>query len=171
MELDLLQWWRTKRAAYLFLTQDTKYNSVYFVPVFMSIASAVGYSFPKSMEQSPSWEANSSSAIRDIPRILWNTCSQEPATCPCLVPDPFQTICLGPRLSVPLRFCDMLSFYDEQILAPHWKTAFVGCSRLLIQYILTYPPHLEAVPFICLPEDTPCLGENSRLQSENAAVS
>jgi hypothetical protein len=24
------------------------------------------------MEQSPSWEANSSSASREIPRILWN---------------------------------------------------------------------------------------------------
>ena len=161
----------TQLAAYSFLTQDTKYNSVYFVPVFISIASAVGYSFRKSLEHSPSWEVNSSSASINIPRILWNPCSQEPVTYPCLVPDPFQTVCPGPRLSAPLRFRDILSFYDEEILAPRWKTAFVGCSRRLIQYILTYPSHLEAIPFICLPEDMPCLGENSRLQFENAAVS
>jgi len=120
----------------------------------MSIASAVGYSFRKSMEQSPSWEAN-------VPRILWNPCSQEPATCPYLVPDPFQTICPGSRLC----------FYGEEILAPRSTTVFIDCSLLLIQYILTYPPHLEAVPFICLSEDTPCLGENSRLQFENATIS
>jgi len=102
----------------------------------------------------PSWEANSSSTSRDIPRILWNPCSQDPVTCTCLVPDPLPTVCLGPRLSVPLRFRDMLSF-----LAPRCKTSFVGCSRLLIQYILTHPSHLEAISFICLPEDMPCLGE------------
>jgi hypothetical protein len=65
----------------------------------------------------------------------------------------------------------MLCFYGEEILAPRWKTAFVGCSLLLIQYIFTYPLHVEAVPFICLPEDTPCLGEMSRLQFENATIS
>jgi hypothetical protein len=65
----------------------------------------------------------------------------------------------------------MLSFYGEEILAPRWKTAFVDSSLLLIQYILTYPPHLEAAPFICLPEDTPCLGEKSHLQFENATIS
>ena len=39
------------------------------------------------MEQSPSWEANRSSASQEIPRILWNPegslpHSQSPATCP-----------------------------------------------------------------------------------------
>jgi hypothetical protein len=27
---------------------------------------------PNSMEQSPSWEANRSSTIQEVPRILWN---------------------------------------------------------------------------------------------------
>jgi hypothetical protein len=40
-----------------------------------------------SMEQSPSWEANRSSATQEIPRVLWNPegsipHSQQPATCP-----------------------------------------------------------------------------------------
>jgi hypothetical protein len=32
------------------------------------------------MEQSPSWEANNHSSSQEIPHILWNPCSKEPAT-------------------------------------------------------------------------------------------
>jgi hypothetical protein len=46
------------------------------------------------MEQSPSWEANNSSASQEIPRIIWKPegsllHSQQPATCP--YPEPYQS--------------------------------------------------------------------------------
>jgi hypothetical protein len=37
----------------------------------------------KAMEQKTSWEANSSSASQEIPRLLPLLCSQTPAACPC----------------------------------------------------------------------------------------
>ena len=46
-------------------------------PVFLAIMCAVieylgSFKLTASMEQRPSWEADSSSAIQEIPRILWN---------------------------------------------------------------------------------------------------
>jgi hypothetical protein len=54
----------------------------------------------------------------------------------------FQRTCPGLRLSVPLR---KTSFYGEEVSDPQqtlhdgWPNLF-GCTRLLIQYIRSYPP-------------------------------
>jgi hypothetical protein len=63
--------------------------------------------------------------------------SQEPATCPC------QTISAGPRPCEMFR--NMVIFYGEELLAPRPTTQpggppLVGCPRLLIQCIHSYPP-------------------------------
>ena len=41
---------------------------------------------PNSMEQSPSWEANTSSASQEITRILWNRIHNSPPPVPILSP-------------------------------------------------------------------------------------
>jgi hypothetical protein len=56
-----------------------------------------------------------------------------------------------PRLLVNFR--NNFIFYGEELLAPRPTPSargppLVGCSRLLIQYIRSYPPYLEAVPSI-----------------------
>jgi hypothetical protein len=48
------------------------------------------------MEQSPSWEANSHSAIQEIPHLLMEPCSQESAS--------FEALC-----NIPSK----LFFYDK----------------------------------------------------------
>jgi hypothetical protein len=45
-----------------------------------------------------------------------------------------------------------LIFEGEELLAtrptPSWRSTLVGCPRLLIQYIRSYPSYLEAVSSI-----------------------
>jgi hypothetical protein len=53
-----------------------------------------------------------------------------------------------------IRFVTSYSFYGGGLLAPPSNPQAggphpVGCSRLLIQYICSYPPYLEAVFSIC----------------------
>jgi len=65
------------------------------------------------------------------------SCSQKPATGPYR--EPFET------------FRNMLDFYSEGLLDPRPTPGgppFVGCPRLLIQYILSYRPYVEAVSSI-----------------------
>jgi hypothetical protein len=57
----------------------------------------------------------------------------------------------GPRLLEIFR--NRLIFYFEELLAPLPTSVargppLVGCPQLLIQYIRSYPPYLEAVSFI-----------------------
>jgi hypothetical protein len=52
-----------------------------------------------------------------------------------------------------MNFWNKLIFYGEQLLAPRptlklEDDPLVGCPQLLIQYIHSYPPHLEAVSSI-----------------------
>jgi hypothetical protein len=86
-------------------------------------------------------------------------CSQEPFTSPYPEPDQsnihflslksfIQGIRPGPRLLVVFR--NKLIFYGEEELAPRptpqaGGPPHVGCPRLLIQYIRSYPPKLEGV--------------------------
>jgi hypothetical protein len=53
-----------------------------------------------------------------------------------------------------MNFCNKLIFYSEELLAPRptpqaGGPPLVGCLQLLIQYIRSYPPYLEAVSSIC----------------------
>jgi hypothetical protein len=61
----------------------------------------------------------------------------------------FQRISPCPRLLV--NFCNKVIFYDE-LLAPRPTKGppLVGCRRLLIQHIRSYPPYLEVVLVVML---------------------
>jgi hypothetical protein len=79
--------------------------------------------------------------------------SQEPTNCP--YPEPDRSSLGSTQVSVRFGgFCDWfitwLSFYGEEFSAPRSTPSegppFVGCPRLLIQYIRSYLPYLQAVP-------------------------
>jgi len=91
------------------------------------------------MEQSPSSEADSDSDNK-IPCLLWNLetllCSQKRRSpMPCVT------------------FCDMLFLWSILAsLLPNLQAGgppLVGFLQLLIQYIHSYPPYLEAATSIC----------------------
>jgi hypothetical protein len=74
-------------------------------------------------------------------------CSQEPATCPYPEPNEFQSIRPIPRPFVTFR--NMFLFLRWGVVSPPPNPQaggppLVGCPRLLIQYIRSYPPCLEA---------------------------
>jgi hypothetical protein len=53
-----------------------------------------------------------------------------------------------------VTFCNELIFYGEELLAPISTPKLEGpplvcCPQLLVQYIHSYPPYLEAVSSIC----------------------
>jgi len=75
------------------------------------------------MEHSSSWEANRFSANQEIPRIVWNPnvhyrIHKRPPPVRILRHlDPYQSIILGPRLSMP-AFRNIIRFDGEKLLAP-----------------------------------------------------
>jgi hypothetical protein len=94
------------------------------------------------MEQRPSWEADSHSANREIPRVLWN-------------PKVHYRVRRNPL--VP-RFC--VTFRNKLLLFS-WREIgstsqvpqcegppIVGCPRQYIEYNRSYPPYLETVSSI-----------------------
>jgi hypothetical protein len=62
-----------------------------------------------------------------------------------------------------VNFRNKLTFYGEELLAPRPTQAggppLAGCPRLLIQYIRSYLPYLEAVFSIRNLKDAPCRGD------------
>ena len=136
------------------------------------------------MEQSSSWEANTSSATQEILRILWNpkvhSCIHNSPPPVHFLPqiDPiharpsrfskihfniihvfkshirFPLLCLYRRITlIPRLFwmwCNMIFLRWGVVSAsPNTQAEgppLVGCPRLLIQYIRSYAPYLEAVP-------------------------
>jgi len=90
-----------------------------------------------STEQSP-WEANSDSASQEIPCLLRNPkvdCGQ--------FRDPEQHF---------ITSCVLQGRVVRSSPKPNAGVSpLVGCLRLLIQYIRSYPPHLEAVSSIRMP--------------------
>ena len=66
-------------------------------------------------------------------------------------------------------------FYREGLLAPRptpqaGGPPLVGCPRLLIQFIRSYPPYRR--PFLCpQPEDAPCSGDRDHNKNINPKIS
>jgi hypothetical protein len=89
-----------------------------------------------SMEQSPSWEANSHSASQEIPCLLLN---------PKVHHHVHWSLPLVP-LKPCIKFCNKPFFFLNKLLSPQPTTqagspALVGYLQLFIQYIQTYPPY------------------------------
>jgi hypothetical protein len=78
--------------------------------------------------------------------------SQHPATCPCPEPDESSPCLLifSECSRTCETFCKIVRFYGEELLAPPnthvGGPPIVGCPRLLLQYVRSYPPYLQAVP-------------------------
>ena len=86
------------------------------------------YLLTYSMEQNPSWEANSFSASQQITRILWKP----------------KVHCRTHKCS--LTVSQRYTFLQWRIVSTSPNTQaggppLVGCPRPLIQYIRTYPPY------------------------------
>jgi hypothetical protein len=78
---------------------------------------------------------------------------------------PYQSISLGSRLSV-WTFCNKITFLRWVVSTspnpPDGGPPLVGCPRLLIQYIHSYPSYRR--PSLHLqPEDAPCRGDRDPL--------
>ena len=105
--------------------------------------------------------AISEPALYKTPNIP-STKSHAPSFAALLVPN----ISPGPRLCLWL-FHNKIRFHGEELLAPRptpqaGGPPLVGCLRLLIQYIRSYPPHWR--PFLNpQPEDAPCRGDRDPL--------
>jgi hypothetical protein len=120
----------------------------FFVPGLLSITKIVthntAFTLTNSMDQSSSWEANRASATQEIHGILWNPKFHNHIhNSPPEGPVWFQGLCIW--------FVTCLSFYGKELLAPRptpqaERPPLVGCPRLLILHIHSYPPYLQAVP-------------------------
>ena len=113
-----------------------------------------------SMVQSPSWEANWFAASQEIPRISRNRKVH------------YRTNKRPPPVSILQMWMCMWMFLNISVLeggvvsnSPNPQAGeppLVGCPRLLIQFIRSYPPYRRL--FLSpQPEDAPCRGDRDPL--------
>ena len=141
----------TSQIAYRSIVNSCNINKRWAGLVHWCVHPVLTHLLTYSIQQSPSWEANLSSASQEIPLIVWNPKVHFLIpTCPPPVPilsiiDRHQNISPCPRPSV-WTFRNVICFYSEELLPPRPTPQAggpprVGCPRLHIQYIRSYRPY------------------------------
>ena len=96
--------------------------------------------------------------------------SQVPTICP--YPERPFSCCVIPPLETPPRDLSGGVVYLRIVLSPEeaFRPTLVGCPRLLIQYIHSYPPYRR--PFLHpQPEDAPCHGDRVSAANTTSFIS
>jgi hypothetical protein len=113
------------------------------------------------MEQSSSWEANRFAASQEIFRIWWN-----------------QKVYYHIHKYPPEAYSLTVSKHDTFLrwgivsISSNPKAGelhFVGCPRLLIQYIRSYPPYWRSF-LRPQPEDVPCWVTSTHLTTDSSII-
>jgi hypothetical protein len=123
------------------------------------------------MEQSPSWEANRSSASQEIPpfygtrRFITALTRARHLSLSWAISKLYQRISLGPRLCQMIR--NLVIFYGEELLVPRPNPKLedhpLSAVRDCLFNVFTATLHISR-PFLHQqPEDAPCRGDRDRL--------
>jgi hypothetical protein len=148
----------TFRTIVLFQSSEQTMNQ------WRAVNNAMSLDQTQSVEQSPSWEANSSLAIRGIPHILWivefrHRVHKSPTLDPVLsqinpVHNPPPYFLLHFPLSTSEGSSNVWGFFEQVFrgrvvsASPNPKVGgplLVGCQLLPIQYIRSHAPYVKSI--------------------------